>query len=331
MKKILITGATGFIGGFLVEEALSRGYEVHAGVRATSNRRYLDDPRIKFIDLAYNDVEQMFQQLTAAGRFDYVIHNMGVTKCNNKDDFNRINCACTRNFVDALNDARLRPDKFVYMSSLSAWGAGNPHNDQPIRLADPPHPDTLYGQSKLRAEEYIAAMTRLPYIFLRPTGVYGPREKDYFVFDKTVARGIVASMGFDTQYLTFIYVRDLARLALDACTADVVRKGYFVADGKVYTNTEYANIVKRHLGRRRTLTLRVPLFAVKAIAYTLDAIYGLFGKSPTLNRDKYKILRVMNWRCETAPTERDFNFVAQYDLDKGTEETIKWYREHGWL
>jgi nucleoside-diphosphate-sugar epimerase len=333
--KILITGAAGFIGSFMVEEAVNQGFDTYAGVRATSSRQYLQDARIKFVDLKYSDKTALTEQLSelknSIGKFDYIIHGMGVTKCKNKSDFDRINYGYTKNFAEALIDAGAVPDKFVYISSLSAWGPGDAKTGRPIMLSDEPEPDTLYGASKLKAEQFIASLSGFPYIFLRPTGVYGPREKDYFVFNKTVSNGIEPAMGFRTQHLTFIYVRDLVALAFLACRSDIVQKGYFVSDGKEYTDKEYAAIVKKHLGRKHTLKLRVPLFLVKFISCFLDAVCGWFGQTPTLNKDKYKILRVMNWRCEIKPAEDDFNFKAVYDLDKGTEEAIKWYKQEKWL
>ncbi|MDR2466553.1 MAG: NAD(P)-dependent oxidoreductase [Prevotellaceae bacterium] len=333
--KILITGAAGFIGSFLVEKALEKGFETYAGVRASSSRRYLNDERIRFIDLKYGDkaalVEQLRELKRAAGGFDYIVHNMGVTKCNNKSDFDRINYSFTRNFVEALTEAGAVPRKFVYMSSLSAWGGGNPKTGAPVKADDLPNPDTLYGKSKLKAERFIASIPGFPYVFLRPTGVYGPREKDYFMFDKTVAGGLEPAMGFRTQHLTFIYVRDLVKLVFLACESPVTGKGYFVADGREYTDAEYGAIVKKHLGRRRTLKIRIPLFLVKAVSYSLDTVCGWFGKSPTLNKDKYKLLRVANWRCDVSPAKRDFGFVADYDLDRGTAEAIEWYKREGWL
>jgi nucleoside-diphosphate-sugar epimerase len=333
--KILITGAAGFIGSFLVEEAINQGFETYAGIRTTSNKQYLKDERIKFVDLQYSDKKLLTEQLrelkNSIGKFDFIIHGMGVTKCNNKNDFEKINYGYTKNFVEALLESDSVPDKFVYISSLSAWGPGDYKTGKPILLSDIPKPDTLYGNSKLKAERFIASVPGFPYIFLRPTGVYGPREKDYFVFNKTVSNGIEPAMGFQTQYLTFIYVRDLVKLAFLACKSKIVQKGYFVSDGKEYTDKEYSTIVKKYLGRKHTLKICVPLFLVKFISYFLDTVYGWFGKTPTLNKDKYKILRVMNWKCEIKPTEEDFNFTADYDLDRGTEEAIKWYKQEKWL
>ncbi len=335
MTKILITGASGFIGSFLVEHSLGRGYDTYAGVRASSSRGYLKDERIKFVDLRYADKEQLIAQLRAwkeqNGKWDYIIHNAGVTKCDDKRDFERVNYGLTKNFVEALIEADMVPQKFVYMSSLSAWGGGNGKTLEPIMLNDEPKPDTTYGKSKLMAEQFISKLSDFPYIFMRPTGVYGPREKDYFVFLKTIKSGLEPSMGFKPQYLTFIYVRDLVKAVFLSIEKNVVRKGYFISDGKVYTNQEYADIVKKHLGKKRTLKVKVPLFLVKGIAMLLDTVCGWFGKSPTLNRDKYNIMRCMNWKCEVEPLQRDLGFVADYDLDRGVEESIVWYKNENWL
>ena len=102
-KKILITGASGFIGGFLVEEALRRGYETWAGVRASSSRAHLQDPRIRFIDLKYDDPTALTAQLAEfarkEGAWDYVLHNAGLTKTTDKRNFMRVNYENTRHFA----------------------------------------------------------------------------------------------------------------------------------------------------------------------------------------------------------------------------------------
>lgn len=144
--KILITGASGFIGGFLVKEALRRGYETWAGVRATSSRENLQDERIHFIDLKYNNREALTAQLKdfvrEQGAWDYVIHNAGLTKTLDKQNFFRINAENTHNFIEALAAAGCKPKKFLLMSSLSSYGRGDEVNFRPIRLDDPQQPDT---------------------------------------------------------------------------------------------------------------------------------------------------------------------------------------------
>ena len=120
--KILVTGASGFIGSFIVEEALKRGFETWAAVRKSSSREYLKDERIKFIELNLSSMEQLMEQLRGQN-FDYVVHAAGVTKCIDKRDFYRINTEGTKNLVTALLKMGMPPRRFVYLSSLSVFGA----------------------------------------------------------------------------------------------------------------------------------------------------------------------------------------------------------------
>ena len=180
--KILVTGASGFIGSFIVEEALKRGFETWAAIRRSSSREWLQDKRIRFIELNLSSKAQLVDQLRGQD-FDYVVHAAGVTKCLNKSDFHRINTEGTKNLVDALLEVGMPLKRFVFVSSLSIFGAikeKQPYEE--IRESDTPQPNTEYGRSKLAAEHYLESLgSRLPYIILRPTGVYGPREKDYFI------------------------------------------------------------------------------------------------------------------------------------------------------
>ena len=126
MKKILITGASGCSGGFLVKEALNRGYETWAGVRSTSSRVNLQDERIRCIDLKYSDRESLTAQLAdfvrEHGPWDYVIHNAGLTKTLDKRNFYLINAQNTANLIEALAASGCKPEKFLLMSSLSSYG-----------------------------------------------------------------------------------------------------------------------------------------------------------------------------------------------------------------
>lgn len=335
MKKIIITGASGFIGGFLIEKALNLGFQTWAGIRKNSNREYLKNHGILFLELDFGDKEKLIEQLREFkqlfGHIDYIIHNAGVTKCLNPSDFNKVNYQYTANFVDALREAGCIPDKFILMSSLSAFGVGDEKNYTPIKLTDTPKPNTAYGISKLKAEQYLCNTTDFPYIILRPTGVYGPREKDYFLMLKTVKSGLDVGAGFKPQHLTFIYVKDLVDAAFLALESPIKNKAYFIADGDVYTDKEYTTLVKKALGKKCVLSLKVPLAILKLISIVAEDFSKITKKPSTLNRDKYKIMRQRNWECDIEPLKKDLHFAPKYNLKKGLKESIAWYREKGWL
>lgn len=334
--RILITGASGFIGGFLVEEALNRGYEVWAGIREGSSKANLQDKRIRFIDLKYGDQEALTEQLRAFvrenGAWDFVIHNAGLTKTLDKQDFFRVNAGNTGRFIEALAAADCRPRKFLLMSSLSSYGQGDEKTFRPIRLDDPQQPDTAYGQSKLEAENLIRKQTYFPYVILRPTGVYGPGERDYFMEIQSVSSGVDFAVGAIPQRITFIYVKDLATVAFISLEKEEIKnRHYFVADGDVYTDESFARMIQEILGKKRVFHARIPLGLVHVACVCSEWIGKALKKSMTLNTDKYIILKQRNWICDVTPLQDDLGFTPAYPLRKGLEESIEWYKEKGWL
>jgi nucleoside-diphosphate-sugar epimerase len=334
--NILITGASGFIGGFLVKEALNRRLDVWAGVRKSSNRSGLQDKRINFVDLNYGDKEALTRQLREMVEngitFDYVIHNAGLTKTTDKSNFYKVNARYTENLAEALAACGSIPKKFILMSSLSSFGIGDEKKFTPIRLTDPQRPNTEYGKSKLEAEQYIRKQKHFPYVILRPTGVYGPGEKDYFMEIKSVAGGVEFAAGLVPQQITFIYVKDLANVALDAAENDNSNnKEYFVADGDVYTDRQFGELIQKILGKKYVFRARMPLGIVKVACIISEGIGKLLNKSMTLNTDKYLILKQRNWICDTEPLRRDLNFKPKYNLEAGLKESIEWYKQSGWL
>jgi nucleoside-diphosphate-sugar epimerase len=335
-KRILITGASGFIGGFLVAEALRRGYDVWAGVRSGSSRAHLQNKHIRFIDLPYDDAGALTKQLceivATTGRWHYVIHNAGITKSLHSSDFYRINAVYTHRLIESLAEAACKPDKFLLMSSLSACSPTNESSFRPIRLDDEQRPDSVYGKSKLQAEQFVKAQTYFPYVILRPTGVYGPEDKDYLLEIQNIKRGFDFKVGMKPQRITFIYVKDLAASALLALENEsAYNRSYFVADGEVYTDEAFAAMIKKLIGRRFVLRLRIPYWICYVACVCSEMVGRIIGQPMTLNTDKYKILKQRNWICETEPTYRALNFIPKYNLKEGLEETIRYNREKGLL
>ena len=215
MASILVTGASGFIGSFIVEEALKRKFAVWAGIRSTSSRKYLSDRKIHFLELDFAHPNELKAQLSGHkgtyNKFDYIVHCAGLTKCVDKKEFDRVNYLQTKYFVDTLIQLNMVPKQFIYISTLSVFGPIHEEDYNPIHENDLPAPNTAYGLSKLKAELYIQSIPGFPYVFYRPTGVYGPREMDYFLMAKSILNHMDFSVGFKRQDLTFVYVKDIVQ------------------------------------------------------------------------------------------------------------------------
>ena len=336
--KILITGASGFIGSFIVEEALRRGYETWAAVRGSSKKDFLQDDRIHFIELNLSSQEQLETQLKDH-IFDYVVHAAGVTKCLNTADFRRINTEGTKNLVRALIKLQIPLKRFVYLSSLSVYGAI--HEQQPyveIKETDTPQPNTEYGKSKLEAEQWLESnqishlsSLTFPYVILRPTGVYGPRERDYFLMAKSIKQHSDFAVGYQQQDITFVYVLDVVQAVFLACEKGKTGRKYFLSDGEVYQSTTFSDFIRKELGNPWWIRITAPIWVLRVITFFGDKWGHLTCKISALNNDKYHILKQRNWRCDIEPARRELGYNPEYTLEKGVPLTIKWYKENGWL
>ena len=313
MESVLITGASGFIGSFIVEEALKRKFGVWAGIRPTSSKRYLKNRKIHFLELDFAHPNELRAQLSGHkgtySKFDYIIHCAGVTKCSDKKTFDYVNYLQTKYFIDTLKELNMVPKQFIYISTLSVFG--------PVRGEDTPMPNTAYGLSKLKAELYIQSIPGFPYVIYRPTGVYGPRESDYFLMAKSIQKHVDFSVGFRRQDLTFVYVKDIVQAIFLGMEKKVVQKAYFLTDGKIYKSRAFSDLIQKELGNPFVLHLKCPLIVLKVISLFAEFIATRSGRSSTLNSDKYKIMKQRNWQCD--------------DLEKGVRETIAWYKNEGWL
>ena len=339
MSTILVTGATGFIGSFIVEEALKKGMEVWAAVRKTSSLEYLRDPRIHRIELNLSSEDDL-KRMLADHPFDYVVHAAGVTKCLHEEDFYRTNTEGTKNLVNAIRALQMPLKRFVYLSSLSIFGPIKEKQPyQEIRETDIPQPNTAYGKSKLLAEQFLDEVNKalqpgeqpFPYVILRPTGVYGPREKDYFLMAKSIKGHSDFSVGYKRQDITFVYVMDVVQAVFLAIDYGKTGRKYFLSDGQVYQSSTFSNLIHQELGRPWWIRIKAPIWVLRIVTFFGEHIGRMTGKITALNNDKYHILRQRNWRCDIQPAIDELGYHPEYPLELGVPLTIRWYKENKWL
>ncbi len=329
-KTILIVGAGGFIGGFIAAEALRRGYDTWVGVRESTSRRYLTDERLHFLVLDYDEPDKVRDAVRSSAPtengWDYIIWNLGATKCANFSDFNLINFLYTRTFVEILRDESMIPQKFLYMSSLSAVGPADEENYTPITSSTIPSPNTRYGLSKIKTETYFEGLSDFPWIIFRPTGVYGPHEKDYLMMIKSIDSHWDFGVGYKKQLLTFIYVDDLVEAMFQALESPAaLKRKYIISEDRAYTQKEFRTMVAHALGGKWVIPVKLPLW-MAYIASVISEKWGMLRmKASTLNSDKFKIMKQRNWSCDISDAQRDFGFAPKFSLERGIKATVEAY------
>ena len=318
-----------------MEEALRRKFGVWAGVRSSSSREYLRDRKLHFLELDFAHPNELRAQLSGHkgtyNKFDYIIHCAGVTKCVDKKEFDLVNYLQTKYFIDTLRELNMIPKQFIFISTLSVFGPVHEKTYDPIMEGDTPSPNTAYGLSKLKTELYLQSVPGFPYVIYRPTGVYGPREKDYYLMAKSIRQHTDFSVGFRRQDLTFVYVKDIVQAVFLGMEKQVSRRAYFLADGKVYNSRAFSDLIRKELGNPFVIRLRCPLIVLKVVSLFAEFWAKRRNKASTLNSDKYRIMKQRNWQCDITPAVKELGFSPEYDLERGVKETIAWYKDKGWL
>lgn len=333
-NKVLITGASGFIGSFLVEEALHQGFEVWAGIRHTSSRKYLKDERIKFVELDFSSEENLKTKINSLveehGGFDYVIHNAGITSAPIKKDFIQVNYSYSKYFINAIRASGMPLKKFVLISSLAALGPGNSETFEPIKISDTPHPISTYGKSKLMAEQHLRSLSAFPYLIVNPTAVYGPRDKDFLGLIKLIKHGFEFYISNNHQIISLLHVKDLAKAVMLVMKSPAQNHSYLISDCFEYDKEQLGEIIKEILGRK-TMKYKLPATPFRWVIRGIETVYWVFGRRPFLNVEKVNEISSANWKCNSEEIWRDIHTSPEFTLEKGMVETLDWYKTNGWI
>jgi len=324
MKKVLVTGGTGFIGSHLVDFLLSqKGLELFVLVRDPNNLKWLKG-------LAIHVLKGDLLNLPALpSGLDTVFHLAGSTKAVRAVDYYTVNQNGTASLFAALNAQKNYP-RVVYLSSLAAVGPSL--NDRPLSEDDLPHPVSPYGKSKRAGEEEALKFRETFHVVVVRVGaVYGPRDEDFLPYFKSLRRGILPSLGRQERLISLCYVKDLVR-ALDICgRADL-------ASGEIFNIADHVPCSYEDLGRKAGKVMEKRLISVwlpvtlASLAASCSGLVARIKKKPAkLNRSKVLDIMQEGWVADTSKAKERLAFQVSYSLDQGIEETVAWYRENKWL
>lgn len=329
--KILITGATGFVGSHLVEAIHEYGWEVHVAVRKSSNILDIQGYVNRFVYVNQADFEEV-SALLSTECYDYIIHAAALTKAKTSEELHAVNVGNTENILKAAFSLSQPPKRIVFVSSLAAIGPISYDADTGISEDNDYNPVTAYGRSKRDAELMIKKkFANLPISVFRPTAVYGPREKDLFILFETLNKGLDPYIGRLPQKLSFVYVKDLVHVLILGCTVEQNSLQFYnISDGQIYSRFAMAEIFKKTFSRR-PFRLYIPSSIVVIIAQISELLYRRSKNTPTIYPERLGELTAANWSCNIDKASKFLGYSPIFDLNRGLTESLIWYKEHNWL
>ncbi|MDR2192278.1 MAG: NAD-dependent epimerase/dehydratase family protein [Endomicrobium sp.] len=320
MLKAVITGANGFVGSHIVEELISKKYQVICIVRSSSNLS-----KISKFPLLYkygNLTDKTFLQ-NCVQNADAVIHCAGTVRAFNKDGYFQSNVENTRNICEAVLKSNKELKKFIFISSQAAMGPSK--TLQPRKLDEKEEPVSDYGLSKLAAEEVVKNTLggKIPYTILRPASVYGPGDKDIFIFFNLVHKHL-RPVTIEKRILQLVYVKDVAKSVISCIeNKKTDDKTYYIAHKTSYTWAQVGKIIAKAAGRK-TVPLPLPDFVFKFAGMAAQSFSLLTKKPAVLNKQKINEMLKERWTADTQPAETDLN-IDFTKLEIGSKITYNWY------
>jgi nucleoside-diphosphate-sugar epimerase len=337
--RVLVTGASGFLGSHVAEQLVAEGHDVRCLVRRSSKVEHLEEltrtalkkgggARLELVNGAIDDAASLPD---AVRDVEAVIHCAGVVKARTWDDFLRVNAKGAVDLAEAAIAHAPDLRRFVHVSTAGVMGPSK--KDEPHRPDGPTNPVTQYSKSKLAGEEALRKLTgQLPLTIIRPPAIYGPRDQEILAFFQSIRRTRTAfRLGTSMQSVSMVYGADAA----DACIRATTHHGdsgstYFVEDGTVHSYQSMAEAIAAAYGFRLLAAPSVPKALVGLAARASEAFGKATDRTMMFNRDKLGELLIEHFTVDSTATRRDLGWSPKVTFREGAERTAKWYREHGW-
>lgn len=327
--KVLVTGATGFIGSHIADQMKEKGADVICIVRKTSNLQWVENKGYELVEASLSDLDSLKEVVKDV---DIIFHSAGLTAAKSMEDFVRANLTGTKNLFEAAKNNAPNLKRFLHVSSQTAVGPSLSLDN--ISTEEQLHsPLTSYGKSKKMAEDYLnASHNILPVTIVRPPAVYGPRDSATLPMFKAAMKGIGTLVGFDDKYVSLVSSMDLSRGIIEAALSNnSVGESYFIASEEYYNWTNIIDTMGAAAGRDKMLKIRIPHSIVKVMGNVNGMIGKFTGKPPVFDSEKSIDFIQKYWTCSVEKAKRDFGYAQKYSLEEGFKATFEWYKSNGWI
>jgi len=321
--NVLVTGATGFIGRHLVKKLIELKYQVRCLVRKCSDITYL---KTLGVDLYTGDLLQIHSLNNILDEIDIVYHIAGIVYSRRVRDFYNGNITATRNLLEVCKNSNVK--KFVYVSSIAVYKP--PENRTLLTEDSPCEPITVYGRSKLEAEQLVKhyfVKYNLPTVIVRGPIIYGPYEPKILTnfFLKILKKTKIPIVGNGKNYRSLCYVDNFIEgLILVGENSTSTGKVYNISDKIPYTLNEILKTGFEIVGEKINV-IYLPMWIgsifwlISNLIQRLIRIYLIefYGIKTTM----------LNLGCDISRIENELGYCPQMSLKEGLRRTFSWIKE----
>lgn len=327
--RYLVTGATGFIGPFLIRKLSSLGHTCRCLMRKGSN---IDALKEFNVDYVTGDVTDAATLHYIAEGIDCLIHMATLGHMSNftvsENMFDEVNVHGTVNIMKTAQSAGVK--QIVHCSSVAAMGICK---DMPATEKSECFPHHPYGRSKLKAEKEVLQMVKqngLPAVIIRFSMVYGPGDKrDMLKLTRMAKKGLFPRVGKKAKLTPLIHVEDAVEGILAATEKGKPGEIYLITNPRSEEFDNIRMVIQEALGIKKT-ALYIPERLALAMAFFAEKTFSLFGKTPPVSRKNIEsTLADRVFSIEKAQKELGFN--PKINPNAGIKETVDWYKKKGWI
>lgn len=326
---ILVTGATGFIGGHLVEHLLREGKHVRILVRDRTKVPRTWEGRVEVVE---GDLFDRGSLTNAVRNIDVVYHIAGVINlpAGLEEMFYQVNLEGTKNVFNAASELQRSLKRFLYCSSVGVMGI---LNHLPVDEEAPCLPSNAYEQSKYAAETWVlkeGRQTGIPVTVVRPAWVYGPGDRRTFPIFSMIAKRRFIMIGKGETLIHPVYVDDLARGILQcARSPDTVGEVIILAGNQPIKLRDFVHLLSGILGVN-PWPFHLPMSLATFITMVLEILYKPMRKMPPVHRRRLEFFS-RDQAFDITSAKNSCGFTPETDLEEGLRKTIDWYKVNRWL
>lgn len=325
--KALVTGASGFTGGYMVRNLLEHGVNVRVLVRSQSNIKMLKPLPVEF---SIGDIEDKAAVREAVKDVDVVYHIAALFRAANVPDsaYWNVNVTGTENLLQASLAAGVK--RFVHCSTCGVHGhIKNPPADENALI----EPEDIYQQTKYEGEKLALRYFKekgLPVTVVRPVGIYGPGDTRMLRMYKSIRKGrFIMFGGGDVQYhLTFV-TDTVEGFRLAGESDNAVGETYIIAGEQPTTLMKFAKAVADELGAKAP-HWKPPVWPVSIAAYMCEKICVPLRIQPPIFPRRVHIF-THDRAFDISKAKHDLGYSPKVNMKQGIHRTAEWYIEQGYL